>query len=589
MRRWGLLSLLIAILLGLAAPAWSEGSTTVLEGLRDHGKDWLKEKVKDKVIEGVKDWMLSTDQSDTMKAILDRVSKSSESDMPGQASEKCKVAVYGQVFSILKNLGYKTAFKEGASVVLETGLKTIGLAVGGLGAAGEGATLDWLAGQYADAAQGKAEDTLFDAIGKLFGKEEKPEFEIFEQEGKCGLGDACTYKLEALWDIVHGKYFVYIHGDCHCSHQGAGAEITLGEWWVAYSGPMLIKVSADKKSFTWVPGEPKPIDMDADCPCSHKTLRTAYQVKPKPTPVTPGTPPPPPPPTDTQGWLKVTTTCEPCKSIAAEINTTAKELDTVQDDFNQAQAEYNRAKTAIDIEGGDAELGIKPATEAEKAAHKAALEAAKTKIATLGAKELALKTKLKELWAKLKKCEQDNCGHFGMVVPGHGVCVPASDHTELASALGAGVLAEINHARADPQGYASTIRDGDSVSFLKGQPPLPPFTENASLDAAARRQAADQGPVGGASHTGHDGSTPMSRIAAECVIAMVVGEEISLQQKSASGVVSQLIVDSSSPHHFHRADLFSSSFTQAGVACGPNAAWGTMCVVDLAAMPAEAY
>jgi hypothetical protein len=68
---------------------------------------------------------------------------------------------------------------------------------------------------------------------------------------------------------------------------------------------------------------------------------------------------------------------------------------------------------------------------------------------------------------------------------------------------------------------------------------------------------------------------------------MVVGEEISLQQKSAAGVVRQLLIDASSPHHFHRADLFSSSFTLAGAACGPNAAWGEMCVVELAALPAE--
>ena len=172
----------------------------------------------------------------------------------------------------------------------------------------------------------------------------------------------------------------------------------------------------------------------------------------------------------------------------------------------------------------------------------------------------------------------------------HGVCLPASPNSARASGFDAAVLAEINHARTDPQGYARTLKGPDaaeSVAFLESQPPRPTFTESAGLDAAARREAADQGPIGGASHTGRDGSTPMSRIAAECVIAMVGGEEISLHQKTAAAVVRQLIIDNSSAHHFHRADLFSSAFTLAGAACGPNAAWGEMCVVDLAAIPAE--
>ncbi|HEY1416046.1 MAG TPA: CAP domain-containing protein [Caulobacteraceae bacterium] len=588
MRRWGLLGLVLAVLVSAAAPAWAVGLGSVIEGLRDNGKDWLKDQAK----EAGKDWIFGSGQSDTMKAILDVAHESSKSETPGQAADVCKVAVYNQVFSILSDLSYKTTFKEGASLVLTTGAKTIGLAAGGLGAAGEGGALDWMAGQYADAAKGQAEDTVFDKIAKLFSDEKKPEFEVFEQDGSCGPQGSCSYQLKALWDIVHGRYYVYIHGDCGCTPQGAGGGVKLGEWWVAYSGPMLMKVSDDKKSFTWVPGEPT-IDMDADCVCSHKKLRKAYAPKkPVEEPKPPATVPLPPPPTTTEGWLKVTTTCDPCKSIAAEINAAAEELDGLADAFNQAQAEYNRAKAAIDSEGGDKELGIAPATPAQVKANQASLAAAKAKVATLGAREAALKAKLNGLWRDLKNCEKTNCGHYGMVVPGgHGVCVPVSTTGgEFASALDTAVLGEINRARADPAGYARTLKGADTsdaVAFLESQPPLPPFSDDARLDAAARREAADQGPIGGASHTGRDGSTPMSRIKDQCVIAMVVGEEISLQQKTASGVVRQLIIDATNPHHFHRADLFSSSFTLAGAACGPSAAWSEMCVVDLAAIPAE--
>jgi hypothetical protein len=485
MRRLGLLALLLAILLGMAAPVWAADMGNVVEGLRDHGKDWLKDKAKD----AGKEWLFGTGQSDTMKAILARVQESSKSEMPGQAAEVCRVAVYNQVFSILSNLGYKTSVKEGASLVLTTGAKVIGLAAGGLGAAGEGGALDWLAGQYADAAKGEAKDTVFDKIGKLFSDEKAPEFEVFEESGSCGVGKKCEYQLKALWDIVHGRYYIYIHGDCHCSHQGAGDGIPLGEWWVAYSGPMLMKISEDKKSFTWVPGEPKPIDMDADCPCSHRTLRTAYAPK---TAVT--RPPPtaaalPPPPTTIEGWLNVTTTCDPCKSIAAQINAAAQELDKVTSDFGQAQAEYNRAKTAIDNEGGDKELGIAPATPAQVKANKIALDAANARVAELGAKEAALKAKLNGLWKDLKACEQNNCGHYGMVVPGgRGACVPVSANGESALALDAAVLTEINRVRADPPSYARTLKgpdSGEAVAFLERQAPLPPYAEDSEPDSKA--------------------------------------------------------------------------------------------------------
>jgi uncharacterized protein YkwD len=150
-----------------------------------------------------------------------------------------------------------------------------------------------------------------------------------------------------------------------------------------------------------------------------------------------------------------------------------------------------------------------------------------------------------------------------------------------------GVLAEINRARTDPNAYAATLGPdaGDAVSFLAHQPALPPLAFDDRLAAAARRQAADQGPIGGMSHIGTDGSNPIGRIHANCLFAMVVGEEISLGQTQPGPVVRQLIVDASEPTHLHRGDLFSPMFKRAGVACGPNRTWGEMCVIDLASTP----
>ena len=380
MRRLGLLGLLFVVFLGVGAPARAVDMGNVVEGLRDHGKEWLKDKAK----EAGKEWLFGTGQSDTMKAILERVQESSNPDMPGQAAEVCKVAVYNQVFSILSNLGYKTSIKEGASLVPPPAQRRSG----------------WLSA--VSARPEKAAPSIGSPVStptrprarprtrcstrsaRSFRTTRRRNSRCSKKSGTCGVGKKCEYQLKALWDIVHGRYYVYIHGDCRCSHQGAGDGLLVVDGGLSYSGPMLMKISEDKESFTWVPGEPKPIDMDADCPCSHRTLRTAYAPK---TPVTTPQPPAtalPPPPTTIEGWLHVTTTCDPCKSIAAQINAAAQELDKVTSDFDQAQAEYNRAKTAIDNEGGDKKLGIAPATPAQVKANKAALDAAKARVAELG-------------------------------------------------------------------------------------------------------------------------------------------------------------------------------------------------------------
>ncbi len=604
MVRLGFLSLILTALLSLAAPVFAFDVTDVPGGLRDHGKDWLKDQAKS----AGQEWLLGTGQSDTMKGILDKALNAvSGSNLPGSASDSCKVAVYGQMFSVLTNLGYLTNTKEGATAMLTSGAKTLSLGAGGLSAASgaaEGGLLNWLAGEYAGAATGQAEDTLFDRIQKLFSDGKAPEFEVFEKDGRCGKKDDCTYKLKALWDIVHGRYTVYMHGDCDCSGQGAGDGVPLGEWWVTVSGPMLMKVTADNKSFTWVVGEPTKIDMEADCPCSKKRLRTAV-LGGKPTSgvgggVTGGgtsTPPPPPPapaPPSTLGdWLKVTTTCKDaeCQALAAQINTLAQEREALGSEQNQAQTEMEQAKAAIGAEGGDKELGIAPASPAKTKANANALKAAQAKMDALRVKQATMDAKLRDLWKALKDCEMAKCGRYGMVCPGGGLgrgqalasaCPPG------ASALGTAVLAEINRARTDPQDYARTLRGadaGEAVSFLEHQPALGALNEDERLTTAARQQVDDQGPRGGTSHTGSDGSTPMSRAQAAGLYSSIVAEEIALAQTQASGVVRQLIIDAGRPGRPHRTDLFGALFKLVGVACGPNKAYASMCVVTLATTP----
>jgi uncharacterized protein YkwD len=117
------------------------------------------------------------------------------------------------------------------------------------------------------------------------------------------------------------------------------------------------------------------------------------------------------------------------------------------------------------------------------------------------------------------------------------------------------VLAKLNQVRAHPQSYAR-------------------------IAAAARQHAARQGPRGDVGH-GAPGSLGQ-RLRSAGLYAGLEAESISYGQESPRDVIRQLVVDSGVPDRGHRHDLFGRAYQAAGVACGPHAEWGSMCVIDLA-------
>lgn len=245
-----LFAFLLAVFL-VAAPARAAigpgDDPTIIEGIREKGIDWLK----DKASGAGQDWLFETGQSETMHEILLKAREAA--DGPGNdQNAACKGVVMGKASSILNDINYGWSVKTGGKLVFDTVTKMAGLASGLGGAAAEGGALNWLAEQYLDAAKGEGKDAVFDAIKKLFGKEKKPEFELYETEGTNG---PCKYTLRAMWDIVHGTYRVYIAGDCGCKTIGSGAANPqrVGKWWISFEGHLKLNVDKQKKTASWTP------------------------------------------------------------------------------------------------------------------------------------------------------------------------------------------------------------------------------------------------------------------------------------------------------------------------------------------------
>jgi uncharacterized protein YkwD len=120
----------------------------------------------------------------------------------------------------------------------------------------------------------------------------------------------------------------------------------------------------------------------------------------------------------------------------------------------------------------------------------------------------------------------------------------------------------------------------DAIDYLMRERPLPPLARDGRLAAAAREHVARQGPTGDVGH-GAPGSMGR-RLQSEGVYAGLEAESISYAQRTPRNVVRQLIVDSGVPDRGHRKDLLGHGFQEAGVGCGRDARYGSMCVIDLA-------
>ena len=414
-----------------AAIAEPADEPTLTEGLRDKGVDWLKDKAKD----AGENWIFDTGQSETMHEILLKARERADGDGNDKAG-LCQGAVMGKASSILNDINYAWTAKTAGKLAFDTVTKMAALASGFGGAAAEGGALDWLAGQYADAAKGQAKDAVFDKFKKLFGEEKKPEIELYETSGKNG---DCDYTLRAAWDIVHGSYYVYISGDCHCSSVGnAGvAPRPLGAWWISFSGHLRLVVNEDKTA-SWVPLDPK-IDFDAQCACSKRKLKTAFANAGKTKPAT-GTGAQPPPsggstvpvaPGPPPGPRKVCKECQPLQDkIDADNKALAddqEQVQTLREQLTGANGTLESAKgklEAVKASPGDYDI-TSAAVEKQVQNAQAEVDRIKRESSRLEADQERLKTELRDLTKQLDACIALHCaeGHSSALRPENGAAV----------------------------------------------------------------------------------------------------------------------------------------------------------------------
>jgi len=167
----------------------------------------------------------------------------------------------------------------------------------------------------------------------------------------------------------------------------------------------------------------------------------------------------------------------------------------------------------------------------------------------------------------------------------------------------------MNLVRQDPAGYAFHLEDMKSAyqgrerrlstnQFLETQEGVPAVDEaihvlqtttprrrlewDDCLAQSAQEHVDDTGPAGLIGHDSSRGESSSHRIRRYLPRFRMIGENISYGSDSADEVVRQLLIDDGVPDRGHRKNIFEPHFNRAGVACGPHAKYGVLCVIDFA-------
>lgn len=155
----------------------------------------------------------------------------------------------------------------------------------------------------------------------------------------------------------------------------------------------------------------------------------------------------------------------------------------------------------------------------------------------------------------------------------------------------AGVLAQVNAARADPPAYSMSLLSArgryaaEAREFLSRQAPIATLRPDARLMAAARSHGDDLAARNAASHTGAGGRGLLARLHEQGMFVTMAAEVISTGRDRPADAVRALVIDEGHPGGPHRKDLFNVQFTLVGIACVRTRSHGQLVIIDLSNAP----
>lgn len=120
----------------------------------------------------------------------------------------------------------------------------------------------------------------------------------------------------------------------------------------------------------------------------------------------------------------------------------------------------------------------------------------------------------------------------------------------------------------------------DAIQFLQKQPQLPKLVRSEELSAAAAKLVAAIGPSGKASGDSENLSMEV-RVKEAKNDTGSMAENISFGWNDPKQIVYQMIIDDGVKTRGHRANFFSTMFTEVGIAMGQHKTYNYCCVFDL--------
>lgn len=124
----------------------------------------------------------------------------------------------------------------------------------------------------------------------------------------------------------------------------------------------------------------------------------------------------------------------------------------------------------------------------------------------------------------------------------------------------------------------------DAIGYVGMQPVRMPLEQSATLTSVAQALVDEQGPLGTTGHFFADG-TGLGDRAKRLGGDIFISESISYGPGAVDEAIIRLIIDDGVPGRGHRKMLFSPEYNFIGIACGPHAKLGQMCVLDYSATP----